>query len=32
MKKFFFLILFLGVSATLLWLVWFRPVKAPEEE
>ena len=32
MKKFIFLILFLGVSAGLTWLIWFRPVKAPEEE
>jgi membrane fusion protein (multidrug efflux system) len=32
MKKFVTLILFLGVSAGLTWLVWFRPVKAPEEE
>jgi membrane fusion protein (multidrug efflux system) len=32
MKKFVFLILFLGLSASLTWLVWFRPVKAGEEE
>ena len=32
MKKFVALILFLGVSAGLTWLVWFRPVKAPEED
>src|SRR5437016_10327118 len=32
MKKFVVLILFLGVSAGLTWLVWFRPVKPPEEE
>jgi membrane fusion protein, multidrug efflux system len=32
MKKAVVLILFLGVSAGLTWLVWFRPVKAPEEE
>jgi membrane fusion protein (multidrug efflux system) len=32
MKKFLFLILFIGVSAALTWLVWFRPVKAAEEE
>lgn len=32
MKKSLLLALFLGVSAGLVWLVWFRPVKAPEEE
>lgn len=32
MKKFVVLILFLSVSASLTWLVWFRPVKAAEEE
>ena len=32
MNKFLFLILFIGVSAALTWLVWFRPVKAAEEE
>jgi membrane fusion protein (multidrug efflux system) len=32
MKKLSFLILFAGVSAGLTWLVWFRPVKASEEE
>jgi membrane fusion protein (multidrug efflux system) len=32
MKKFIVLILFLGVSAGLTWLVWFRPVKTSEEE
>lgn len=32
MKKFLVIILLLGVSVGLTWLVWFRPVKAPEEE
>ncbi len=32
MRKRVAFILFIGVSAGLLWLVWFRPVKAPEEE
>ncbi len=32
MKKFVVLILFLGVSAGLTWLVWFRPVKTNAEE
>jgi membrane fusion protein (multidrug efflux system) len=32
MKKLAVLILFLGVSAGLIWLVWFRPVKTAEEE
>ncbi len=32
MKKLIALILFIGVAAGLTWLVWFRPVKAPEEE
>jgi membrane fusion protein, multidrug efflux system len=32
MKKAVVLILFLGVSAGLTWLVWFRPVKTSEEE
>jgi membrane fusion protein (multidrug efflux system) len=31
-KKLVGIILFLGISAGLIWLVWFRPVKAPEEE
>jgi RND family efflux transporter MFP subunit len=32
MKKIVALILFLGVAAGSTWLVWFRPVKAPEED
>src|SRR5437762_11091254 len=32
MKKIILLILFLGVCAALIWLVWLRPVKLPEEE
>jgi len=32
MKKFIVLTLFLAVSAALTWFVWFRPVKATEEE
>ena len=32
MKKLVAILLFLAVSAGLTWLVWFRPVKAPEEE
>ena len=32
MKKFVFLTLFLGVSAGLTWIVWFRPVIPIEEE
>src|SRR5205809_7147385 len=32
MKKVVVLIVFLGVSAGLTWLVWFRPVKTPEED
>lgn len=32
MKKLVGIILFLGISAGLIWLVWFRPVKPPEEE
>ena len=32
MKKLAAIILFLGVSAGLIWLVWFRPVKSSEEE
>jgi membrane fusion protein (multidrug efflux system) len=31
-KKLVGIILFLGISAGLIWLVWFLPVKAPEEE
>jgi membrane fusion protein (multidrug efflux system) len=31
-KKLAAIILFLGISAGLIWLVWFRPVKQPEEE
>jgi len=32
MKKLVAVILFIGVFAGLTWFVWFRPVKAPEEE
>jgi membrane fusion protein (multidrug efflux system) len=32
MKKLVVFLSFIGVSAFLIWLVWFRPVKAPEEE
>lgn len=32
MKKPFVLVLLLGLCGGLGWLVWFRPVKAPEEE
>ena len=32
MKKFVVIVLFLGVSAGLTWLVWFRPVKMDEED
>lgn len=32
MRKLLAFILFIGVSAGLVWLVWFRPVKAPEED
>lgn len=32
MKKLFQTIIFLAMAAFLIWLVWLRPVKAPEEE
>src|SRR5262245_41141060 len=32
MKKFFQSTIFLAVAAFLIWLVWLRPVKAPDEE
>src|SRR5205085_11416455 len=31
-KKILIIVLFLGVSVGLIWLVWFRPAKTPEEE
>src|ERR1041385_7899853 len=31
-KRLIGIILFLGISAGLIWLVWLRPVKPPEEE
>lgn len=32
MKKIFGIALILGVAGALVWLIWIRPVKAPEEE